>query len=205
MSETTVEPGAFALSLIRTNALDEAAHHAAHDGARDRGQAPGNWSMYQDLTKTLETWKAAGTLREDGLLTIERLLVDLVVYRFQALGEDKGKLDRWMSDFGDQVCRSQRHAHPAGPTAVTLMSVVTEDVGPGRWQNDGVRVAQLAVPYQGYVRPDQELEDTRELILTLGLWAGQFLASLMHYERDRITGYLDSRAVKVDGADEGTR
>ncbi|WP_018569641.1 hypothetical protein [Streptomyces sp. PsTaAH-124] len=202
MSETTVEPrpGVVALSLIRTIALDEAAHSAA--GSRE--QAPPNWSVYRDLTERLETWKAAGTLRENGLLTVEWLAVDLIAYRFQALGENKGKLDQWLNDFGDQVCRSQRHAHPAGPTAMTLLSVVAEDVGPGLRGNDAVRVAQLAVPYQGYVRPDQEVEDTRELALTLGLWAGPLLASLMHYESDRITGYLDSRAVEAGGTNEGT-
>lgn len=85
--------------------------------------------MCNDLTSVLENWRAAGTLREDSLLLAEWLAVELCGYLYGQLDQDRGQFDRWLREFGDQVCRSQMHAHPAGPTAVEIMSVVADELG----------------------------------------------------------------------------
>ncbi|MEV5177790.1 hypothetical protein AB0L10_43865 [Streptomyces flaveolus] len=49
---------------------------------------------------------------------------------FQRFGQDRDKFGRWLLDFGDQVARTQQHAHPAGPTTIELLSVVADDLTP---------------------------------------------------------------------------
>ncbi|WP_329292862.1 hypothetical protein [Streptomyces sp. NBC_01455] len=65
MTEITIrpEPRTSALTLIRATALD----HVAPGGRDDEPPLP-NRQMYDDLTSALESWRAAGTLREDSLL-----------------------------------------------------------------------------------------------------------------------------------------
>lgn len=126
MTETTIrpEPRATALSVIRATALD---HVAPRD--REDEPSPPNRQMYDSLTSALESWRTAGTLREDSLLLSEWLAVELCGYLFERLGQDSGRFDRWLRDFGDEVCQSQTHPHPAGPTAVEIMSVVADGLG----------------------------------------------------------------------------
>ncbi|MER6309454.1 hypothetical protein [Streptomyces sp. NPDC001657] len=125
MAETMTrpEPRTTALTLTRTTALDEAARHNPQGGV-----PAANWEMYDDLTATLEKWHAASTLREDSLLLTEWLAVELCASVFQQLNQDRNRLDHWLCDFGEQVCQSQQHEHPAGPTAVDILSGVAEDV-----------------------------------------------------------------------------
>ncbi|HBF78520.1 MAG TPA: hypothetical protein DD420_00850 [Streptomyces sp.] len=183
------EPRTVALSLIRTTALDEAARHAS--GAD--GPPPANWEMHRSLTAALEGWQADGTLRENSLLLTESLAVDLVAHLSQQLG-DQASMERWLRDFGDQVCRVQQHGHPAGPTAIEILSVVAEDLA-ARPQKpaDVERLARIGAPYLLYLRDGHEVEDAREMALTFALWAGSQLAALMRHEADRITSYMDAR------------
>lgn len=192
MTETTLrpEPRTTALSLIRTTALDHVARHD-HSGHEP---PPPNWEMYNNLTSALECWHAAGTLREDSLLLAEWLAVELSSCLFQQLGQDKARLDQWLLEFGDQVCQSQTHKHPAGPTAMEIMSIITDELTP---PPDGPtaaeRLVRIGLPYLHYVRQDHGLEDAREIGLTFALWAGAQLAGLMHDDVVRINAYLDSR------------
>ncbi|MCC9707373.1 hypothetical protein E4N62_20060 [Streptomyces sp. MNU76] len=190
MPETTIrpEPRDTAFSLIRATALDVAAHH---DG---EGQPLANWEMYNSLTAALKCWHAADCLREDSLLLTEWLACELIAYVYQQLGQDRDRLDNWLRDHGDQVSQAQQHAHPAGPTTVEIMSVVAEDfaarpAGPG----SQARLLRIAAPYLLYLREGQEVEDAREVALTLALWAGQQLAVLMGHDGERIKSYTDTR------------
>ena len=192
MTETAAPPTprTTALTLIRTTALDEAARH----GQGQDGPAA-NWDMYHGLTATLEKWRAAGTLREDSLLLTEWLAVELCASIFQQFNRDRNRLDHWMRDFGDQVCRSQQHEHPTGPTAMEIMSVVADELaarpdGPA----ESKRLLRIGVPYLRYLRKDHEMEDAREMALTFALWAGPQLAALMHDDVERISSYLDARS-----------
>lgn len=191
MSETTApsEPRTVALSLIRTTALDEAARHAP---VAD-GQPPANWEMHRSLTAALEGWQTDGTLRENSLLLTEWLAVDLVAYLSQQLG-DQARMERWLRDFGDQVCQVQQHGHPAGPTAIEILSVAAEGLAACPEKPAGAeRLARIGAPYLLYLRDGHEVEDAREMALTFALWAGSQLTALMHHEAERITSYLDAR------------
>ncbi|WP_146057517.1 hypothetical protein [Streptomyces sp. SM12] len=191
MSEMTApsEPRTVAFQLIRTTALDEAARHTPGADA----QPPANWEMHRSLTAALEGWqKNGGTLTESLLLT-EWLAVELAAYLFQQL-RDQDRMERWLRDFGDEVCQVQQHGHPAGPTAIEILSVVAEDVA-ARPQRpaEAERLTRIATPYLLYLRRGHEVEDAREMALTFVLWAGAQLAALMHHEAERITAYLDVR------------
>ncbi|MGW2462361.1 hypothetical protein ACWC2M_25540 [Streptomyces sp. NPDC001761] len=193
MTETTDHPTprAAALALITTAALDEAARN---DPAAD-SPPPANWEIHDCLTAVLGTWRAGGTLEEDSLWLTERLAVELCAYLFQRFGQDRDKFGRWLIDFGDQVARTKQHAHPAGPTAIELLSVVAEDLAPhpgGTAGTERDRLTHLAVPYLGYLRPGHEVEGAREIALTLTLWAGPQLAALDH-DYQRIHAYTSAR------------
>ncbi|MFI5654875.1 hypothetical protein ACIA71_27055 [Streptomyces anulatus] len=188
MTDVMVEPRAVAADLIRTTALDEAAYRAGGG----RNAPPANWDMFNRLTAALTMWQEEGALRPKGLLLIEWLGVEKAGYSMTMLGDG---VESWLREFGDEVCREQRHAHPAGPTAVDILSIVLEAEGrsvrPDTAGDD--RLQRIGVPYAGYLRDGRTLEDVRELVLTLGLWAGSRLTSLMHNDAGRITGYLDAR------------
>lgn len=77
--------------------------------------------MYNTLTSALEHWRTADTLKVDALLLAEWLAVELGSHLFQQLGQDKARFDQWLLEFGDQVCQSQTHEHPAGPTAMEIL------------------------------------------------------------------------------------
>ncbi|MEU1500545.1 hypothetical protein [Streptomyces sp. NPDC005732] len=191
MTEITIrpEPRTTALTLIRTTALDHAA-----PGRRDDEPPLPNQQMYDGLTSALESWRAAGTLRENALLLVEWLAVELCGYLYEHVGQDNGRFDRWLRDFGDEVCQSQTHPHPAGPTAVEIMSVVAKGLGARSDRRTTTeQLVQIGVPYLHYVRPDHEVEDAREIALTVALWAGQQLAELMHNDAARVHGYVNSR------------
>lgn len=181
-------PGAFALSLIRTTALDAARHTRGADGP-----PPANWELHRELTERLEGWREDGTLRETSLLLVEWLATELCAYVARQLG-DRSRVERWLRDFGDQVCRVQRHAHPAGPTAMAILSVVAEDLGPRPQDPDGTeRLVRIGSLYLRYLREGHQVEDAREMALTLALWAGSQLAGLMLRDPARIGAYLDAR------------
>ncbi|MEU5632265.1 hypothetical protein ACH47C_24160 [Streptomyces rishiriensis] len=191
MTETTIrlEPRTTAFSLIRTAALD----HATRRDHREDEPPPPNREMYTDLTSVLQNWHAAHTLREDSLLLAEWLAVELCGYLYGQLNQDRDQLDQWLREFGDQVCHSQMHAHPAGPTAVEIMSVVADELATRADGPAGQRLVRIGVPYLRYVRQGHAVEDAREIALTFALWAGPQLAELMRHDVARINGYLDSR------------
>ncbi|MER6687367.1 hypothetical protein [Streptomyces olivaceoviridis] len=155
MTETTDHPTprAPALALTTTAALDEAARN---DPAAD-SPPPANRELYDCLTAVLETWHAGGTLKGDSLRLTEHLAVELCAYLFQRFGSDADRLRDWLLDFGDQVARTQQHAHPAGPTAIEILSAVADDFTP---RPDGTaggaereRLTHLTVPCLGYSAP----------------------------------------------------
>ncbi|MFF4667876.1 hypothetical protein [Streptomyces sp. NPDC001282] len=82
-AEPQLTPGAFALSLIRTTALDEAARHAP--GAD--GPPPANWEIHRALTDMLESQREDGTLRESSLLLVEWLASELCGYVARQVGD----------------------------------------------------------------------------------------------------------------------
>ncbi|MFF3735330.1 hypothetical protein ACFYXM_34955 [Streptomyces sp. NPDC002476] len=187
-------PGTYALSLIRTTALDEAARHAP--GAD--GPPPANWELHRTLTQTLESWRKGGTLRESSLLLVEWLASELCAYAAARFG-DQARMERWLRDFGDEVCRVQQHTHPAGPTAVAIMSVIAEDLDP-RPQDPRPqelagteRLVRIGALYLRYLRDGHQVEDAREMALTLALWAGPQLTALMLNDPERISSYLNTR------------
>ncbi|MET8566240.1 hypothetical protein ABZV75_38890 [Streptomyces flaveolus] len=130
MTETTDHPTPreAALALITTAALDEAARN---DPVAD-SPPPADWEIYDCLTAVLETWHASGTLREDSLRLTERLAVELCAYLHQRFGRDPDRLRDWLVDFGDQVAHTQQHTHPAGPTAIDILSDLADDLTPAR-------------------------------------------------------------------------
>ncbi|MFF9594223.1 hypothetical protein ACF1FX_34460 [Streptomyces sp. NPDC014646] len=185
-AEPQLTPDAFALSLIRTTALDEAARGAD-------GPPPANWEMHRTLTQALEGWRKDGTLRESSLLLVEWLASELCAYVAGRAG-GRARVERWLRDFGDEVCRVQQHAHPAGPTAVAIMSVVAEDLDPRPQDPDGAeRLIRIGTLYLRYLRDGHQVEDAREMALTLALWAGSQLAALMLNDPARISAYLNAR------------
>ncbi|MEU6350138.1 hypothetical protein ABZ896_12505 [Streptomyces sp. NPDC047072] len=147
--------------------------------------------MYGVLTAALESWRAVGTLREDSLILIEWLATEWCGYRLQQVRQDRGRFERWLRDFGDQVCQQQRHAHPAGPTAMEIVTVVA---APRAGVSAADHAARLAVPYLGYLRPEHELEDAREMALSFVLWAGASLSELMDHDATRISNYTNARS-----------
>ncbi len=107
------------------------------------------------------------------------------------------EVERWPRDFGDEVCRAQRHAHPAGPTAIEILSAVADDAALCPERSAGAeRLVRIGAPYLRYLRAghEVEVEDAREIALTFALWAGSYLAALMQHESGRIAAYLDERA-----------
>ncbi|MEU9033391.1 hypothetical protein AB0D45_00475 [Streptomyces sp. NPDC048352] len=174
-------PSKVAFSLIKATALDEAGHH---------GEGPPNWGMHRTLTAAVEGWEAEGTLIENSLLLVEWLAVELSAYLLTQLGDEE-KVTRWLRDFGDQGCQTQQHSHPAGPTAIEILSVVTADLdsqlGPA------VRLASIGGPYLAYLRDGREVDDARELALTLGSWAGSCVAQLMRGDSARIAEYFEHK------------
>lgn len=192
MSEMTTSapsPRTVALSLIKATALGEAARRVPGED----GSALANWEMRHGLTATLESWQTDGTLREDALVLTEWLAVELCVYLVQQLG-DQDRMERWLRDFGDQVCQTQQHGHPAGPTAIEILSVVADDFAVHPQKPAGVdRLVQIGAPYLRYLRTGHEVEDAREVALTFALWAGPQLAALMLHDAERITSYMDAR------------
>ncbi|GAA1213392.1 hypothetical protein [Streptomyces rhizosphaericus] len=183
---TRPDPRETAFALIEMTARNEAAHHDRTDGS----PTPPD-KLYPALTAALETWHAAGTLRVDSMLLVEWLATEWCAYRLQQLGQNRTEFDAWLCEFGDQVSLAQRHAHPAGPTCVEITSVVATRSPRTAPAEHAVR---LAAPYLAYLRPDFQLEDAREVALTFALWAGQSLSALMHYDVERITGYMLSRS-----------
>ncbi|MEW2514743.1 hypothetical protein [Streptomyces sp. NPDC046870] len=49
------------------------------------------------------------------------------------------------------------------------------------------------MPYLGYLRPDHEVEDAREIALTFTLRAGPQLAALLDHDCRRINAYTSAR------------
>jgi hypothetical protein len=185
---TRPEPRKVALSLVRAIALDMAAYRSPGYGPEEP-----NWEMHNDLTATLKGWHTAGTLREDALLLTEWLAVDLCAYLFQQIG-DGARLETWLRDFGDQVCQVQQHAHPAGPTAIEILSAVADDLDARPRDRAGAeRLARIGAPYLLYLRPGHEVKDAREMALTFALWAGSQLSSLLADDAEQITSYMDAR------------
>ncbi|MFM9452520.1 hypothetical protein [Streptomyces europaeiscabiei] len=180
---TRPEPRATAFLLIRMTARGEAAHRAQGE----QGSPPADFEMYRALTAALQAWHTAGTLREDSLLLTEWLATEWCGYRLQQLGQDQDRVGRWLRDFGDQVCAQQRHAHPAGPTAMEITSVIAAQT------TAADHLTRLAVAYLGYLRPGHEVQDAREIALTFALWAGEALSALMHHDAERISGYTAAR------------
>jgi len=173
-----------AYGLIRSAALGEAAHHGRE------GLPPADWAMYGALTGALEHWHAEGELELEGLALIEWLSVELAGYLHEQCGRDRARVERWLLGHGDRVGQAQMHAHPAGPTAVEILAVMVDDSGAGPASRE--RLLRLAAPYLAYVREGHEVEDVRELSLTIGMWAGQSLAALMHHDTGRIRAYVDA-------------
>ncbi|MGK4586108.1 hypothetical protein [Kitasatospora sp. HPMI-4] len=191
MPETTAETTrrTTAFQLIRTTATAEAVHHRRGGD----GMPPANWEMYRALTAALETWHATGTLAEDSLLLTEWLATEMIAYVLQHQG-DQERLDRWLRDEGDRVCQGQKHPHPAGPTAVEIMSVIAADATARPDQPAGAdQLARIAVPYLRYLREGSEVEDAREVALTFALWAGAHLSALMGHDAERIASYTAER------------
>ncbi|WP_143665706.1 hypothetical protein [Streptomyces sp. st115] len=183
-----VEPRAVAADLIRTTALDEAACRA--EGGQNKPKA--NWLLFDRVTAALTAWQEEDALHRKGLLLSEWLAVEMAGYSTSMLGDEvKG----WLQEFGDEVRREQRHAHPAGPTAIDILSIVLDSEDregrPGAAGDE--RLQRIVVPYARYLRAGHTLEDVREVVLTLALWAGSRLASLMRNDAARVTGYLDRR------------
>lgn len=174
-----------AFSLILTVALDSAVHKNGDEG----GAPPANWEMYQDLTTALKGWQDSRELRREALTLAEWLATELCGYALQQHGGDQARLEEWIRDHGATVAAAQTHPHPAGPTAVEILSVVAR----GSQLTDQERVTGMAAPFVRYLRAEHELEDAREIALTLCLWAGEYLAGMMAYDVDRITGYVTSR------------
>lgn len=180
---TIQSPSTVAFSLIKATALDEAAHHG-------EGPPPANWEMHRALTAAVEGWQADGSLVENSLLLVEWLAVELSAYLLNRLGNEE-EVARWVRDFGDQVCQAQQHAHPAGPTAIEILSVVTADLD--SQLGAAVRLASIGGPYLAYLREGREIEDARELALTIGLWAGSYVAQLMRGDSARIAAYFEHK------------
>ncbi|MET9018322.1 hypothetical protein ABZX74_47255 [Streptomyces olivaceoviridis] len=131
----------------------------------------------------------------DSLRLTEHLAVELCAYLFQRFGSNADRLRDWLLDFGDQVARTQQHAHPAGPTAIEILSAVADDFTPppGRDRRGGragtAHPPRRALP--GILRPDHEAEDAREITLTL--WAGPQLAALLDHDYKQINAYTSAR------------
>lgn len=182
---TPPDPRGTAFALIRMTAHSKAAHRAEDE----HGSPPGDFEMDRALTAALQAWHAAGTLREDSLLLTEWLATEWYAYRLTQLGRNREQFDRWLREFGDQVCAQQHHAHPAGPTAMEITSVIA-----ARSQTTTAdHLTRLAVAYLGYLRPGHEVQDAREIALTFALWAGDALSALMHHDTERITNYTAAR------------
>jgi len=153
--------------------------------------------MYRALTGALERWHTDGTLRGDSLLLVEHLAVELAGYRYQQLGGGgRAEVERWLDAFGDEVARAQQHVHPAGPTAVEILSTVVGEGFPGQGEGlavqgaDRLRLARIGAPYLLYLRDGHQVEDAGEMALTPGLWAAAALTQLLHDDRTRITAYI---------------
>ncbi|MGW1291207.1 hypothetical protein ACWD4N_48745 [Streptomyces sp. NPDC002586] len=183
---TPPNPRDTGFALIRMTAQGEAARRAQGGG----GPPPADAEMYGALTGALEAWRAAGSLREDALLLTEWLATEWCAYRLQQLGQDHDRFDQWLRDFGDQVSQQQRHAHPAGPTAIEIASVVATPHADTSSADDVIR---LSAAYLGYLRPGHELQDASEIALSFALWAGDALSALMHYDAERINSYIAAR------------
>ncbi|MFI5982491.1 hypothetical protein ACIBEA_16640 [Streptomyces sp. NPDC051555] len=206
MSETGIrrEPAVVAFELLEAAALDEAARAGGAE------LAP-KWGMRRSLTAALEHWHDAGSLREDSLLLVEHLAVELTAYRYQQLG-DQAAVQLWLAEFGDEVVRAQQHLHPAGSTAVEILAVLIGE-GPAARGRDKLRLARIGGPYLLYVRDDHQVEDAREMALTFGMWAASELAQLLYDDLVRITAYTATRAAHaassggpaVPGVDLGGR
>ena len=191
MSEVTASstPRSAAFSMIRTVSLDEAAHR----GRGEQGSPPPNWAMYEELTASLEGWEKDGALRENSLRLVEWLAVELACYLSLQLGRDQERVEQWLREFGDQVCRAQQHPHPAGPSAIEILSVVVEVDARAQDSAGAERLVRIGGPFLSYLRAGHELDDAREMALSLGLWAGDHLAQLLGYEAGRIASYLGAR------------
>ncbi|MFI9630863.1 hypothetical protein [Streptomyces sp. NPDC052042] len=128
--------GAFALSLIRTTALDEAARHAP--GAD--GPPPANWELHRALTETLESWQEDGTLRESSLLLVEWLIAELCAY---VAGQ-----------VGDRACehRTRLSTSPDG-----IMVIVLIPWRPREWESPGPgNGGELALSRHASTNPEGE-------------------------------------------------
>ncbi|WP_316782820.1 hypothetical protein [Streptomyces sasae] len=179
-------PRAAAFALVGAVASHAATHHNRGQG----GQPPADWEMYRALTAALEAWHAEGTLREDALTMTEWVTTELCGYVLGRFDGNQDQFEQWLLEHGDRVARSQTHKHPAGPTAVEIMSVVSRA---GRLDT-AEKVALIALPFLLYLREGHEVEDAREVALTLGMWAGEYLATTLEYDVDRITAYTAARA-----------
>ena len=185
-----VEPRDAAYALIRSAALGEALH-------RGEGPPPADTAMFDRLTASLLHWETEETLRVEGLSLIEWLATDLGAYLHEQCGRDRARVDEWLVDHGDRASQAQqRHPHPAGPTAVEILSVAVDTADARRGSPaDAARLVRLATAYHAYVREGHEVEDVRELSLVIGMWAGQSLAALMRGDTGRIRAYVDARTV----------
>lgn len=159
--------GDIALGLIRQAATDSVT------------AAPTNWDLFHELTGRLEGWQDAGTLIEHAALLVEWLAVELTAV-LVAQRRSWERAEVWLADYGDEVCRVQQHEHPAGPTAVAIISSTLDARGAADTEPAGLRrVTATAAAVLGYLRPGREVEDARELTLTLILWAGSLLADVL--------------------------
>ncbi|RAJ32851.1 hypothetical protein K353_05849 [Kitasatospora sp. SolWspMP-SS2h] len=173
--------------------------------ARRLGETAPDWPMFEGLTAVVETWQRRGTLPVDTTTAAAHLAVDLIALRHGDDGDgdsDDGdeKVRRWLVEFGDQVAHAQLHDHPAGPTAIAILDTVATHTATAPDQPlDTPALTAIGLHLLTHLRPGHRTEDARELLLTLGMWAGHDLAHTLAFEEKRIDGYLADRADRPAG------
>ncbi|MFJ4681668.1 hypothetical protein [Kitasatospora sp. NPDC088783] len=155
--------------------------------------------MFEGLTAAVETWERRGTLPIDATTAAAHLAVGLIALRHgdsdDGDGDGDEKVRRWLVEFGDQVAHAQLHEHPAGPTAIAILDTVATHTAtaPDR-PLDIPALTAIGLHLLAHLRPGHRVEDARELLLTLGMWAGHDLPHTLAFETGRINGYLADRA-----------
>ncbi|RAJ44737.1 hypothetical protein K353_01314 [Kitasatospora sp. SolWspMP-SS2h] len=171
---------------------DDLAHWLLHACALDAsarsttGAELPDWRIIDTLTAVLNGWERRAALATEATLATAVLALQSTAYLLGRFDNDHDLARQWLLDFGHRFAENQAHPHSAGPAAIEVLDTAVVEVRQHPGAPSAAALVRIGAPVLDHMRPASRVEDARELLLTLGLWAGNDLARLADWDADRI-------------------
>ncbi|MFJ4678113.1 hypothetical protein [Kitasatospora sp. NPDC088783] len=172
--------------LLRACALDAAARSTT-------GAELPDWRIVDTLTAVLNGWERRAVLATEATLATAVLALQSTACLLRRFDNDHDLARQWLLDFGHRFAGKQGHPHSAGPTAIEVLDTAVLEVRQHPGAPSAAALVHIGAPVLDHMRPASRAEDARELLLTLGLWAGNDLARLADWDDARIAAHTRPR------------